>query len=131
MIKKEFFYRFITIISATLLLLQIYLTYKFSQLFPLEPTANVWLPELWVIALWLLLAILAFLKIKYLKYILLILSPWLIYGITQMLPQITQPAIPFKIAGIASLLYIALIISDLFLFFIKKEQKKRYNDHNN
>ena len=125
MIKETSVYKFIAIISAILFLVQIYLTYKFSQLFPLEPATNVWLPELWVIALWLVLGLLAFFKMKYLKYILLVLSPWLIYGIIQMLPQITQPALPFKIAGIAALLYIALIISDFLLFFKRKAHQSR------
>ena len=120
MIKETSVYKLIAIISAILFMIQLYLTYKFSQLFPLEPAANTWLPELWVIALWLVLVVLAFFKMKYLKYILLILSPWLIYGVMQMLPQITQPALPFKIAGIASLLYVALIICDILLFFKKK-----------
>jgi hypothetical protein len=120
MLKEKTIYKIIAVICSILFLTDIYLTYEMAQFFPVDAFENTWLPELGSILIWLILAILAYQKVRYLKYILLVLSPWITYLILKMLPQIVQPAIQTRIGGMFALLCTALLFFEIYLLFKKQ-----------
>jgi len=112
-------------ISLLIFILDLYIGYELTKLFPLNPIHTIWLPALPQLFLWGIITILGLLNIAQVKFLILITSPWIIYLIIKMIPQILGASILFKITGIMGILCILILILTTFLFFFQYSQKRR------